>query len=40
MSCDPDAANNFLSPLNHGHSTQNMALIGLVVSAKNIFKNG
>ena len=40
MSCDPDAANNFLSPFNHGHSPQNLALIGLVVSEKNIFENG
>ena len=30
MSCDPDAANNVLSPFNHGHFTQNLALTGLV----------
>ena len=40
MSCDPDAANNFLSLFNHGHSTHNLALIGLVVSEENIFENG
>ena len=36
--CDPDAVNKTFVPLTHRGSTQNLVLIGLVVSEEKIFE--